>query len=160
PTLVDPLSLLAALPICAAPVALPQVADDHVRLVHRRAGVRIHEPGELLLAAPLAHLGPEARPPLRTGPHVGFEVEGRQHLAHLAAVGAAFELVELDGLLRAGARRLHAQTAAEPARARGERGGDVEDAVHGPSSGRPRSVAPARAAPGGAGRGSAPARGA
>ena len=129
-----------------------EVADDLVGLVHRLARVGIDEVGELRLAAEAHDLLPEARAALRTRPDVRLEIEDAEGLAHLAAERAALELVEGEGLLRALPEPAHREARRQPGQRGGERGRDVECAVHGTSrrEGSPlpaSGVAPASSAP-------------
>src|SRR5262249_46504028 len=105
-----------------------------VRLVERLPRVRIDEIGKLLLAAAPLELAPEPRPTLRTRVDDRFEVEDRQRLAHLPAVRAAFEFVELERLLRARAERADERPLAGARDRGGERSRDVDRPVHRPGN--------------------------
>jgi len=106
------------------------MGDDVVRLVHRHAAVRVDEVRKLRLAAARQDLRPEALAAARTRPHLRPEVEDRQRLAHLAAVGAGLVLVEDQRPLGPGAERSHPRAAAGTGDACPDRQSDVQDAPH------------------------------
>ena len=80
---------------------------------------------------PPPQLGPEAWPVLRAGVDHGVEVQDRERLSHLAAVGAAFELVQLERPLWPTSQLAHPDSRAAAGQRGRQRGRDIEDADHG-----------------------------
>jgi hypothetical protein len=72
------------------------VDDDGVRLVHRLAGVAVHQERELLLATQLRDLRPEALATVRRRVNQRVEIKFGQRLAHQTAVWASLEFIELE----------------------------------------------------------------